>query len=69
MINITFVVPLNDEVSLLRRGYRAAPKSGVDVKSRSFRKKGCVDNDVPHIIKSAPIAPKILDVDLAIDRK
>jgi hypothetical protein len=68
MINIIVIVPLYDEVPLLGWGYGATPEGRVDIEGCGFRKDGSVDNDASHIIKCAPIAPKVLDIDLAIDR-
>jgi hypothetical protein len=68
MIDIIIIVPLNDEVPLLGWSYGAAPESRVDVKSSGFRECRGVNDNVPDIVKSTPITPEIVYINLTVYR-
>ena len=67
MINVKEVVPVNNKIPLLRRGYRAASEGSINVKRCSFGILWCIDKDVSYVIECTPIASKILYINLIID--
>ena len=68
MVNVVRAVPVDNEISLLRGYDRAASESGVDVESGSFGTSWGIYDDGSNVVKSPPIAPKIFDIDLIINR-
>ena len=56
-----------DKVALLRGGYWAASKGGIYVQGCSLGIGWCIDHNDPDFVKSSPIAPEIVDVDLIFD--
>jgi hypothetical protein len=68
MVDIVLIVPLDNEISLLGRGYGATSEGGIDVEGSSFRQCGSVNNDVPNIVEGTPVTPEVVNVNLTINR-
>ena len=69
MVYIEKVVPVNNETVLLSGNYWTASKSRIDIESGGFCERWCVHDDRPYFVECAPVASKIVDVNLIIDRR
>ena len=61
-------VPVDNEILLLRWCYRTTLEGSIDIEGCSFRKSWGIYDDTPNVIESTPIASKVIDIDLVVDR-
>jgi hypothetical protein len=67
VVNVIGVVPVDNEVTLLGGEDWAASEGRIYVKGCGLSSVWCINNDQVNIIKSSPVAPKILDIDLIVN--
>ena len=67
VINVKKVFPVDDKVWLLGGKDWAASEGGIDVKGGSLSIRRGIHNNAPDFIKSAPVTPELVDVDLIVD--